>query len=134
MQRILASVAISFSALIANSSIVAAPADSAELQPSMKVERDQMKKHREAHHRSLDAQSMEERRRLREQRGMKRLQQMKWQTGYVMPQHYRSDGYKVEYKEHNLEKPERNQQWYKINSDYILLDSETHSILEIKAP
>ena len=70
--------------------------------------------------------------RSREQRGMKRLQHMKWQTGYVMPQHYRSDGYKVEYKDNNLPKPARNQQWYKINNNYILLNSDNNSIVRIE--
>ena len=71
-------------------------------------------------------------RRMREERGVKRLQQHKWQPGYVMPQHYRGNGYKVEYKEHNLPKPNRNQQWYKINNDYILVDSDSNSIVNIR--
>ena len=54
-----------------------------------------------------------------------------WQTGYVMPQHYRGNGYKVDYQEHNLPRPERKQQWYKINQDYILVDVENHHILRI---
>ncbi|WP_326517950.1 RcnB family protein [Acinetobacter sp. CAAS 2-6] len=72
-----------------------------------------------------------EQRRLREERGVKRLKQHKWQTGYVMPQHYRGEGYKVEYKDHNLSKPSRHQQWYKINNDYILVDSDSNGILRI---
>ena len=70
-------------------------------------------------------------RRMREERGVKRLQQHKWQPGYVMPQHYRGNGYKVDYQEHNLPRPERKQQWYKINQDYILVDVENHHILRI---
>ncbi|MGH2251928.1 RcnB family protein, partial [Enterococcus faecalis] len=58
-------------------------------------------------------------------------QQHKWQQGYVMPQHYRGKGYKVEYKDHNLPKPNRNQQWYKINNDYILVDADSNNILRI---
>lgn len=73
----------------------------------------------------------EDPRRMREERGVKRLQQLRWQPGYVMPQHYRGSGYKVDYKNHNLPKPDRKQQWYKINNDYILVDSETNSILRI---
>ena len=74
---------------------------------------------------------IQEKRREREERGVKRLQQHKWQTGYVMPQHYRGNGYKVDYQEHNLPRPERKQQWYKINQDYILVDVENHHILRI---
>ncbi len=72
-----------------------------------------------------------DKRRMREERGVKRLQQLRWQPGYVMPQHYRGNGYKVEYKEHNLPRPDRKQQWYKINNDYILVNSENNSIIRI---
>ncbi|AOA56973.1 RcnB family protein [Acinetobacter larvae] len=78
-----------------------------------------------------DDDSMQQRRREREQRGLRRLQQHKWQAGYVMPQHYRSDSYKVDYRGTNLPKPARNQQWYKVNNDYILVDSETNNIIQI---
>jgi Ni/Co efflux regulator RcnB len=124
MKKIVVALTLSFSALMASSAITAAPQfeseDYAE-QPAPK-----MKKIREKY----DINEPEHR--SREQRGMKRLQHMKWQTGYVMPQHYRSDGYKVEYKDNNLPKPARNQQWYKINDNYILLNSETNSIVKIQ--
>ena len=77
----------------------------------------QAKKAREFHD---DHQDQYDKRRMREERGVKRLQQLRWQPGYVMPQHYRSNGYKVEYKDHKLPKPDRKQQWYKVNNDYIL--------------
>ena len=124
MKKILATVAISFSALMASTALNAAPqfepqSEAEAVQPNLQKKRDKRDMH-EPEHRS------------REQRGMKRLQHMKWQTGYVMPQHYRSDGYKVEYKNNNLPKPARNQQWYKINNNYILLNSETNSIVKIQ--
>lgn len=72
-------------------------------------------------------------RRMREERGVERLRQHRWQAGYVMPQHYRGDGYKVDYKNSNLPRPERNQQWYKINNDYILVNSDDNSIIRIMA-
>ncbi len=72
-----------------------------------------------------------EKRREREERGVRRLQQHKWQAGYVMPQHYRGDGYKDEYRENNLPKPGRNQQWYKINNDFILVNVDNNSIIQI---
>lgn len=70
-------------------------------------------------------------RRLREERGYMRLKQHKWQAGYIMPQHYRGNSYKVDYRDFDLPKPARNQQWYKINNDLILVDTETNSILRI---
>lgn len=71
-------------------------------------------------------------RRMREERGFERLKQHRWQPYYVMPQHYRGNGYKVDYKDNNLPKPDRNQQWYKINNDYILVDTDSNSIVSIR--
>ncbi|EPK8838392.1 RcnB family protein [Acinetobacter baumannii] len=71
-------------------------------------------------------------RRMREERGFERLKQHRWQPGYAMPQHYRGNGYKVDYKDNNLPKPDRNQQWYKINNDYILVDTDSNSIVSIR--
>lgn len=74
----------------------------------------------------------QDRRKVREERGVKRLQQHQWQTGYVMPQHYRGNSYKADFKQNNLPKPSRDQQWYKINNDYILIDSNNNNILRIQ--
>ena len=79
-----------------------------------------------------DEDRMRDDRRMREERGFERLKQHKWQPGYVMPQHYRGNGYKVGYKDYNLPKPGRNQQWYKINNDYILVDTDSNSIVSIR--
>ena len=70
-------------------------------------------------------------RRMREERGVERLKQHRWQAGYVMPQHYRGNGYKVDYKYNNLPRPGRNEQWYKINNDFILVNSDDNSIIRI---
>lgn len=124
MKKILAGIAISFSALMASSALTAAPQfDTESYAETPQTQMKKMREKRDVH---------EPEHRSREQRGMKRLQHMKWQTGYVMPQHYRSDGYKVEYKDNNLPKPARNQQWYKINNHYILLNADTNSIVKIQ--
>lgn len=73
----------------------------------------------------------DQQRRSIENRGVQRLKQHRWQPGYIMPQHYRGDGYKVAYRDHDLPKPSRNQQWYKINNDYILVDSDSNDIIKI---
>ena len=70
-------------------------------------------------------------RRMREERGVERLKQHRWQAGYVMPQHYRGNSYKVDYKDNQLPKPKRNEQWYKINNDYILINMDDNSIVRI---
>ena len=70
-------------------------------------------------------------RRMRQERGVERLKQHRWQAGYVMPQHYRGNSYKVDYKDNNLPRPGRNEQWYKINNDFILVNSDDNSIIRI---
>ncbi len=129
MKKILTVLALSCGTLLTNTALQAAP---------------HFSKHERFEQRNADEErgardwydqeerdSLREQRRLREERGFKRLKQHKWQTGYVMPQHYRGEGYKVEYKQHNLPKPARNQQWYKINNDYILVDSDSNSIMQV---
>ncbi|MBO6152112.1 Nickel/cobalt transporter regulator [compost metagenome] len=129
MKKILTILAISFSALMANSVTTAAPHDN---------DRDWDQPRHQSDNRGRDFRDnddderMQDKRRVREERGVKRLQQHKWQTGYVMPQHYRGNGYKVDYKEHDLPKPSRNQQWYKINNDYILVDTDSNNIVRIQ--
>ena len=130
MKKILTILAISFSALMANSVTTAAPHDNDRDwdQPRHQSEN----KGRDFRDNDDDDDRMQDKRRVREERGVKRLQQHKWQTGYVMPQHYRGNGYKVDYKEHDLPKPSRNQQWYKINNDYILVDTDSNNIVRIQ--
>jgi Ni/Co efflux regulator RcnB len=128
MKKMMAILTISFSALLASSLSSAAPHfdNRGDDHP-----RSNQGKGRDFRDSDQDDERMQDKRRMREERGVKRLQQHQWQTGYVMPQHYRGNGYKVEYKEHNLPKPARNQQWYKINNDYILIDSGSNGILRI---
>ena len=67
----------------------------------------------------------------RQEQGVQRLKQHRWQTGYIMPQHYRGDAYKADYREFNLPRPSRGQQWYKINNDFILVNSDSNDIVRI---
>ncbi|NCI79709.1 hypothetical protein XA39_10165 [Acinetobacter tandoii] len=128
MKKTMAILTISFSALMASSLSSAAPHfdNRGDDHP-----RNNQGKGRDFRDFDQGDERIQDKRRMREERGVKRLQQHQWQTGYVMPQHYRGNGYKVEYKEHNLPKPGRNQQWYKINNDYILIDSGSNGILRI---
>lgn len=82
-------------------------------------------------HRASDIQ---DHRRSREERGRKRLKQHEWRTGYTMPQHYRGNSYKVSYDKYDLPKPNRQQQWYKVNNDFILIDAVNNNILQIIKP
>ena len=131
MKKILAIIAISLSTLLTAQISSAGPHfDDDNGFDRVKSERgDRGRNHRD---RGNDDDNIQEQRREREERGVKRLQQHKWQMGYVMPQHYRGNSYKVDYKEENLPKPSRNQQWYKINNDYILVDSDNNNIVNIR--
>lgn len=63
----------------------------------------------------------------------KRVKQHRWQVGYILPQHYRSDAYKIDHRQESyLSKPQRNQQWYRINQEDILVDTENHQIIKIE--
>ena len=119
MKKILAIIAISLSTLLTAQISSAGPHS------------DNDRGNRGRNFRDNNDDNIQEKRREREERGVKRLQQHKWQTGYVMPQHYRGNSYKVDYKESDLPKPSRNQQWYKINNDYILVDSDSNNIISI---
>ncbi|SDC19000.1 RcnB family protein [Acinetobacter boissieri] len=74
---------------------------------------------------------LQERRRAREERGFQRLKQLKWKTGYTIPQHYQSDRYKVSALAYNLPQPQTTQQWYKINSDFVLVDAK-NTIVDVR--
>ncbi|MGE4315171.1 hypothetical protein E0H88_11340 [Acinetobacter sp. ANC 4216] len=129
MKKILTILAISFSALMANSITTAAPHEKHDNRGWDQSDHPKFNKGRDFRE---DDNDMQDKRRMREERGFKRLQQHKWQPGYVMPQHYRGNGYKVDYKSHDLPKPSRNQQWYKINNDYILVDTDSNNIVRIQ--
>ena len=129
MKKILTVLTISFSTLLVSTVAPASP-QSQEMRENAP---DRGKGFDKRDHRYDESdQDSQDRRKMREERGVKRLQQHKWQTGYVMPQHYRGNSYKTDYKDNNLPKPSRNQQWYKINNDFILVDSDNNNILKIQ--
>jgi Ni/Co efflux regulator RcnB len=130
MKKILTVLTLSLSAMFISNIATAAPY-SADNQNNESRERGKGFDKRA----QFDSQSDEEsheRRKNREERGVNRLRQHKWQTGYIMPQHYRGNSYKTEYKDNNLPKPGKNQQWYKVNNDYILVDSDNNNIVKIQ--
>lgn len=133
MKKIVTVLTLSFSALLLANTVPAAPF-AHELQEQDSRERSERSRgmDRRAQHQLNADQDFQDRHRFKEERGVKRLRQHKWQTGFVMPQHYRGNSYKTEYKDYNLPKPGRNQQWYKINNDFILVDEESHNILKVQ--
>lgn len=54
-----------------------------------------------------------------------------WKVGHPMPASYRAKVYRVDYRSHHLKQPGKNQHWYKVNGDYVLVNVISHSILQI---
>lgn len=54
-----------------------------------------------------------------------------WKSGQAIPAQYRS-GHAVDHKKYSkLTKPNKNQQWLKVNSEYVLINTVTHKIVKI---
>lgn len=135
MKKILTVLTISLSAMLCSTLAPAAPHgfDSrGDYDNDQRGPRDRGRGFENRGQRNFDNQDFQDRRKVREERGVQRLQQHQWKTGYVMPQHYRGNSYKTDFKQNNLPKPSRNQQWYKINNDYILVDSDNNNIVRIQ--
>ena len=57
-----------------------------------------------------------------------------WKAGQKLPSAYHSNAYKVDHQKYKkLSKPGKNQQWIKVNGDYVLTDIRNHSIIKIIA-
>ena len=55
-----------------------------------------------------------------------------WQVQHQLPKMYQNSSYRVSsYQRHQLSKPDRNQQWYKVNGYYLLTDKHTDRIVKI---
>ena len=57
-----------------------------------------------------------------------------WRVGHKVPSQYQSKMYKVDHSKYKkLSKPGKNQQWIKVNGDYILTNVVSHNIIKIIA-
>lgn len=64
--------------------------------------------------------------------GVKRAAAQQWKAGNKFPAQFRGAGYKVDYKHHKqLSKPGKNQQWFKADNRYILVNTATYSIIKV---
>lgn len=53
-------------------------------------------------------------------------------VGQSLPHQYDSSRYKVDYRDvKHLKKPKRNEAWYKVRGDYVLVDTKKNTILRI---
>src|SRR5690606_4651 len=57
-----------------------------------------------------------------------------WRVGQKVPTQYYGQSYKVDHKKFKkLNKPGKNQQWIKVNDDYVLTNVMSHNIIKIIA-
>ena len=57
-----------------------------------------------------------------------------WRVGQKVPAQFQSKMYKVDHSKYKkLSKPGKNQQWIKVNGDYILTNVMSHNIIKIIA-
>ena len=55
-----------------------------------------------------------------------------WRAGQKVPSQYHGQAYKVDHSKYvKLSKPAKNQQWIKVNGDYILTNVTNHNIIKI---
>lgn len=55
-----------------------------------------------------------------------------WRVGQPLPRQYDSSRYKVDYRESkHLKKPKKNEAWYKVNGDYVLVNTKSDKIIRI---
>ena len=57
-----------------------------------------------------------------------------WKAGAVLPRDYRGNRYQfLNYQQARLGKPAKNQQWLRINRDYVLVNVLNHQIIKVVA-
>ncbi len=55
-----------------------------------------------------------------------------WRSGQSLPKQFSSSRFEVNHREaQNLSKTNKNQQWYKINGDYVLVNEKNNKIIRI---
>lgn len=55
-----------------------------------------------------------------------------WHVGQPLPRQYDSSRYKIDYRDaRHLKKPKHNEAWYKVNGDYVLVNTKKNTILRI---
>ena len=55
-----------------------------------------------------------------------------WKVGQAFPSQYRTASHKFDYKHNkNLSKPSQNQQWYKVDGKYVLINISNHKIVKV---
>ncbi|MDQ9010670.1 RcnB family protein [Acinetobacter gerneri] len=106
MKKIISAIAFTVSTALAASSAMAAPND--HHYPQHQNSHQQVVKHNTPH-----------------------ANKDQWKVGHTYPSQYRGAGYKVDHKQYKkLSRPGHNQQWYKVNGQYVLVNTQNHHIIK----
>ena len=55
-----------------------------------------------------------------------------WQQGHKVPAQYHGNSFKVDASKYKkLSKPAKNQQWIKVNGDYVLMNTATYKVIKV---
>ncbi|CAD9196036.1 RcnB family protein [Acinetobacter bohemicus] len=55
-----------------------------------------------------------------------------WQQGHKVPAQYHVNSFKVDASKYKkLSKPTKNQQWIKVNGDYVLMNTATYKVIKV---
>ena len=125
MNKIVSTLVLSISALMATSAVMAAPdhrQDDRRYHPSYQH---QDNRYQDKHWNNNNRFDRNDSRRVNPSRD--------WRVGQSLPRAYDSSRYKVSDREaRRLPNTGRYQQWYKINGDYVLVNDRTDRIIRIK--
>lgn len=125
MNRLVKAVVFSLSGVFAATSAFAAPHEQpnkpAQMQKHQTVSKFEQQKVKPASHQV-------------QQKASKKVEQPKrdWKVGHKLPNQFHAPSYKVDYKQSKkLSKPGKNQQWIKVNGDYVLMNTTTYKVLKV---
>ncbi|WP_445114541.1 RcnB family protein [Acinetobacter sp. WZC-1] len=119
MKQLLTAITLSLSALMA-SSVMAAPYASHHQHESRYAQQQRERTYSNSH-------------RYNQYDRYKRVNPgREWRSGQYLPNQFTSSRYVVNYRHYqHLPRPGRNQQWLKINGDYVLVNARNHRIIRI---
>ncbi|WP_089606311.1 RcnB family protein [Acinetobacter piscicola] len=122
MKKIFSTFAISISVMMAASTAIAAPQDHANHHDKAMPTQQHKNTQQHPNNHGADVKRV----------ATQNKPHHNWNTGNKFPNDYRGAGYKVNY-QHNkkLSKPGKNQQWYKADNQYVLVDTTTYVILKV---
>ena len=124
MKKVLTTIALSLSALMATSAMAA---------PDYRY--DDRQRHQVASHQDnrWDNNRYDDNRRYQHNRYNQRVNPSRdWRSGQILPRQYSSSRFEVSHREaRRLPQVNRYQQWYKVNGDYVLVNERNNRIVRI---